>query len=34
MVLQFLLRYSLYVKAEKCLFHAESVTFFGYITGK
>ena len=33
-VLQRLLRNSLFVKAEKCEFHASSVSFLGYIVGQ
>ncbi len=33
-VLQCLLENSLFVKAEKCEFHAPSVSFLGYIIGQ
>lgn len=33
-VLQCLLQHSLFIKAEKCQFHAESVSFLGFIMGK
>ena len=34
LVLRRLLEHQLYVKAEKCVFHASTVDFFGYVVSQ